>query len=1099
MSSSNSKRRKVTVDIKQTKLERGSVFERLGNQEKHKKWKDSSEGKVKTKKTASKEQSPSPERKKKSKSSSKSEDVPTKKSSKEYTSGSSKSKHAHNEVKEQRKSHKHVDNAEANRSGAERTHSKHKSDRGDGKVHKIVENLIIEKRVSPSTSQDRSRSGSFDSVSPRKKSKKRSAKHSSQEESTERYDRQQSFSPEPVSSSHRQKERGRSREKKKASKEVSRKNKTEDLSEEYFEPKPSSKSVSKVKKLSKQDKYEKEYSKYDEDIIPEKKHKTKHSKEIVVEKERSRKQTPVLYEESSDDHYRKKDVKSDDRGKAKRRKHEPESPSKSPVRHKKAKRQPSFEREIKETVKERSSKASASPTKILSSKKRHREEEVVSKKRVQKEDSLQGTYSDYSSASKHSQPEYSEISQTSGGNEELYSSDSYAEKETKKRSKMKKKVRKELEKSPSKVRYEVIDDDGFSDDVKKVKKRKRKREEPDSPLSESPVKEERRYHGKERRREEKVVITKKVEQPRSPREDSRRSDKHLLDRSEKHSLGRSEKHSQDSRDLYEHRNTQHERNDSSSRVTASRSGKTNLRSPVEKYYDPRKDERDRRKDPYTDIKRSSRDDIFSPDRRETNYVKQKLDARHLSAERSSEIKVAEWQRKSSKHISNERKGSIPKLMQNTRLPEPRFAHQRKLLEPEYIFQQHPPELMRTGRSFERQGRGNERMPVRPPPLLPPPSYSRSHVTPPHAARGRGMIENDRRMDRGQNDRRDPNQRMDSGDRKYTNIRDNSSGDRLGRSSSHDSRSSSRHISQDNKSKSRQQSDRGDLQSPRSDRNSSLERRKKTSSDRSVASSNKGDKNTQYDRRSQRSIERTVSDGKSEGRPLNRFDNDRSRSVKRKPTDEPRQSNLESNTTTQERKKQKSISKHPSPDPKRKSSKDTRSTSSKRSSENRKENSQTSRKSKDKKKTSRTNDTEINKLIEKEEIIPEVDWNELPTTEKDREESSSGTSSILSKFTPGNLLKKTGIILEMLPPHLAEKVNKMRTENDEIEQKESQSIVGGMLRNGLNSYSDEKLRKRLLGYNNDYRHALRPPFIINAKTYSASLKEYMRKSRMVEAM
>lgn len=377
--SSSSKRRKVTVDIKQTKLERGSVFARLGNKEKHrKKNKGDADAGTKPKKDIIKPDSDTDEVKKKAKSS-RGEEVSPPKKFKEYSSSGKLKVHEY-EHRENRKSHRRSEERHAPENDeSQNSRSKRKSE-------KKVENLIIEKRMSPMLlmSEEVSRSRSPSSLSPKKKSKKHKVPSHDDSKHVDR-------SPSPErSDSRKHKERGRSREKKKTTKDT--KKLKEPIDPVELDSQDRSRHSSKSKKSGKH-KPEKYHS--GDIVIDKKSSKAKSSRDQLKDHEKNQgKISPVVYDASSDDQHSRRHEKDIERSsKSKRRKQEADSQSDSPARHKKSKRHADPDEESrKDSVVSRSH----------SLKKRNQKDEDAPKKKGHKEDSTHA-YSDFSPVSKLSQ------------------------------------------------------------------------------------------------------------------------------------------------------------------------------------------------------------------------------------------------------------------------------------------------------------------------------------------------------------------------------------------------------------------------------------------------------------------------------------------------------------------------------------------------------------------------------------------------------------------------------------------------------------------------------------------------------------------------
>lgn len=1073
--SSSSKRRKVTVDIKQTKLERGSVFARLGNKEKHrKKNKSDPDAVTKPKKDIVKPDIDTDEVKKKTKSSRSDEVTPTKKI-KEYPS-SRKQKVQEHEQRESRKSHRRsqerqtVENVDSQNSRSKR------------KSEKKMENVIIEKRMSPmlimSEEPSRStRSRSPSSLSPKKKSKK----HRISPQDVNKY---LDHSPSPErSESRKHRERGRSREKKKTSKDSKK-------SKEFIEPveldsRDVPRHTSKPKKSSKHkpEKYQSE-----EIVIDKKSSKTKSSRDHSKDHEKHLigKISPVVYDASSDDQHGKRHEKDPERSnKSKRRKHETESQCDSPARHKKSKRHVDADEE--------GCRKDSSLSRSHLSKKRNHKDDDAPKKKSHKEDSAQ-LYSDFSPMSKVSQAEYSEMSQASTANDDRYSSDATIEKESKRRSKSKKKTKKDFD-SSSKPHYEVIDDD-YSDDGKKdrkdhsddgrrdkkdycddgkrdKKKRKRKRNEDD--YEESPD-ELRGYEDR----------TQKSSHIRPP-EKVRHTEKYLSPH--------------DGGDLFKRKSSPHISTRRDTRIDRTHEGvKQERREHHEKYRETHKgynrDVRDRRKDDYDEMK-NPRDMRFSPERREPGgFVQARLPDRHFSAEKNSH-KVMDWHHDNAKRLSGDRNENIPRLMsmphdqdrraEGSRSSVNKYPLQRKRSDQEYQDQYHDdhtrPGVINSERNVIRP---NDRR--LPPPLLPP-SFDRS-ATPSNSRDNHGYMDNNRF---GNNVRkfektrhRDGPPQLDVRNRKHMPPVHDEYNERPSRSGSHDSRSS-HHTPLGMQGKNR---NLADSRSPQTDRNSSRERK---DSRKVLMDGSKYTKEREYEGKHSRSRERTIKLIKNDDvgdrgpgervpvRPLKRHRDESSGSRRSTPSQDrskKRRTDTREDKSPSSQRTKKETTKAPTKEYDRKQKSDRKSSS---------------RKSHDHAKT------DAKKPAATESYTPEVDWNELQSSPKSKTVPKE-KSQVLSKFTPGSILQRTGIIMCILPEHLINRINKTNSaKQKETAENQNSSIISNILRNGLNSYSDEKLRKYLLGYNIENKHEYYPPSIINGRTYVSSMKMYIRKGRMVEPL
>nr|CAB3266583.1 serine/arginine repetitive matrix protein 1-like [Phallusia mammillata] len=147
-------------------------------------------------------------------------------------------------------------------------------------------------------------------------------------------------------------------------------------------------------------------------------------------------------------------------------------------------------------------------------------------------------------------------------------------------------------------------------------------------------------------------------------------------------------------------------------------------------------------------------------------------------------------------------------------------------------------------------------------------------------------------------------------------------------------------------------------------------------------------------------------------------------------------------------------------------------------------------------------------------VLEVDWKGLTPVEKEKgtEEGSSG--SVLSRFTPGNVLLRMGISSKLLPEYLVQRVAQKCSE---VKSSDAPPLVLehglGALNRGesmrrsswlnnfsnlspgtrMTSFTDASYRQRLLGIKGDMRIPTFPPQIINARTYSASIKHYLNKT------
>lgn len=1055
MSSSSSKRRKVTVDIKQTKLERGSVFARLGNKDKHrKKSKSDPDVVTKPKKDITKSDVDTDEVKKKSKISRSDEVTPTKKSKE----SSSKQKSHEHEHRESRKSHRRSEERHA----PENEESQHS--RSKRKSEKKMENLIIEKRMSPMLVMSESRSRSPSSLSPKKKSKKH--KVPSQDDN-----KHLDHSPSPEKSEIRKhKERGRSREKKKATKDSKKLKDVIDYVE--LDSQDGSRHSSKSKKSAKH-KPEKHHS---ENVIDKKSYKAKSSRDQSRDQDKNQgKISPVVYDASSDEQLGRKHEKDSQRpSKSKRRKHETESQEGSPARHKKSKRHPDAEEEIR--------KDSSVPRSHSLKKKNHKEDDAP-KRKSHKEDAIHA-YSDFSPTL---EADYSEMSQTSTVNDDRFSSDANVEKDSKRRSKSKKKTKKEFD-SSSKPHYEVIDDD-YSDDAKKdrkdysddgkrdKKKRKRKREEDD--YGESPEIPHRYGSHVQNIPEKKPSHTR-------PPEKVRHTEKYLSPR--------------DGAESYKQKASPHISNRYDPRMDRAHGGvKQDHREQHEKYRESshkgyNRDVRDRRKDGYDEMK-NPRDVRFSPERREPDFVHSRLPDRHMSGDRNSH-KALEWHHDNGKRNSGDRNESIPRLMamphdqdrraEGSRSSINKYPLQRKRSDQDYQ-DQYRDDHSRSGAVNSERNilRPNDRR--RPPPLLPP-SFNRT-VTPSNSREKPAYVDNNRFGNNGRKfekaHHRDAPPHSNVRDRKPLPLIHDDYNERPSRSSSHDSRSSHHHVQVGMQGKNRNVVA---PRSPQSDRNSSRERK---DSRKVLLDVPKYNKEREHDGKHSRSRERTIKlikndEGSERGRP-----GEQVRPLKRH-CDESGGSRRSTPSQDHSKKRRLDTKQDRSP-----SSQRTKKEAGKSPTKDYDRKHKSVRKTSSRKLDSRSKlDTKKPPTATKSQA-PEVDWNELPNSPKPQT-AQKEKSKVLSKFTPGSILQRTGVIMSILPEHLINRINNT-TKLKENAENENLPIMSKILQTGLNSYSDEKLRKYLLGYNIHNQHGYYPPSIINGRTYAASMKMYMRKVRMVEPL
>lgn len=496
--SAGSKRRKVTVDIKpQNKFDRGSVFERLGGQsrDKQKKYKDTAEVKVKSRSQPLKAVDGDHVAKPiKISRTSGIESAPKKPRETEVVKYN---QHDNEKSEQPLKAHKRSGNHKSKFSpDSGKNASKHKGDEISTSRIRKMDNLIIEKRVSPSSSSiERSRSSSPSSLRSRKKAKKHISKHEHQEEEYERR-AHRSKSPEP-SGKKRGKERGRSREPKKTHKKA-----YEECDDVYEQHSPGkSKHATQKKKAPKYDRHEKPDKK--SVALSERKMKTKGKKADEWDEDV---EEPCSQGESGDEPLREdEDKKSSNKKeskkhsmrelkragnapneeplKTKRRKYEDALPPTSPSHSKKTRVSLTDDTGVREKYAQAGKKAYASKS---SSKKKHKDDNLVPKKK-QKDGSLQRTYSDFSSSSKYSQVEYSEHSDYV----EEHFSDEMSLKEKRKKMKKKKKDKDyEVYATTDKSGYENEDIEATDIDRqmrKPLKKRKHKRESRSPSMSGSEI------------------------------------------------------------------------------------------------------------------------------------------------------------------------------------------------------------------------------------------------------------------------------------------------------------------------------------------------------------------------------------------------------------------------------------------------------------------------------------------------------------------------------------------------------------------------------------------------------------------------------------
>lgn len=554
----------------------------------------------------------------------------------------------------------------------------------------------------------------------------------------------------------------------------------------------------------------------------------------------------------------------------------------------------------------------------------------------------------------------------------------------------------------------------------------------------------------------------------------------------------------DGADSFKRKSSPHIANRHEARIDRTHEGvKQDRREHHEKYREPHKgynrDVRDRRKDGYDEMK-NPRDMRFSPERREAGFVHARLPDRHFSAERTSH-KIMEWHHDNTKHIPGDRNESIPRLMsmphdqdrrgEGSRSSINKYPVQRKRSDQDFQDQYHDDHTRSGVINSERNIiRPNDR---RLPPLLPP-SFNRS-CTPSNSREKHGYMDKNRF---GNNARkfekthhRDVLPHSNVRDRKPLPIHDEFN-DRPSRSSSHDSRSSHHHVPLGMKGKNR---NLVDARSPQADRNSSRERK---DSRKVLVDGPKYTKEREYDEKLSRSRERTIKvikndEGVERGRP-----GERVRPLKRH-RDESGGSRRSSPSQDRSKKKRLDLREDRSPSTQHAKKEATKSPTKDYDKKQKSDRKTSSRKSDGRGKIN------TKKPPPADSHAPEVDWNELPSSPKVQTVHKE-KSQVLSKFTPGSILQRTGIIMSILPEHLINRINKTNsTKQKESSESQNSSVIANILRNGLNSYSDEKLRKYLLGYNIENRHGYYPPSIINGRTYAASMKMYMRKARLVEPL
>ncbi|CAK8671850.1 unnamed protein product [Clavelina lepadiformis] len=166
--------------------------------------------------------------------------------------------------------------------------------------------------------------------------------------------------------------------------------------------------------------------------------------------------------------------------------------------------------------------------------------------------------------------------------------------------------------------------------------------------------------------------------------------------------------------------------------------------------------------------------------------------------------------------------------------------------------------------------------------------------------------------------------------------------------------------------------------------------------------------------------------------------------------------------------------------------------------------------------------------EKEDATPkaadvlDVDWTGLTSSNKKDSKPDIPNSSVLKRFTPGNVLLRMGVSTKLLPPDLVKKVEeKCKAEASDSDGGENLPLVLDQGLGALNhaaalrqhswnnafncrtsqnlrltSFGDAKFRQHILGIEEDLRFPYQPPLVINAKSYAASLKHYLNKTKPI---
>uniref|UniRef100_H2YKA0 Uncharacterized protein n=1 Tax=Ciona savignyi TaxID=51511 RepID=H2YKA0_CIOSA len=146
-------------------------------------------------------------------------------------------------------------------------------------------------------------------------------------------------------------------------------------------------------------------------------------------------------------------------------------------------------------------------------------------------------------------------------------------------------------------------------------------------------------------------------------------------------------------------------------------------------------------------------------------------------------------------------------------------------------------------------------------------------------------------------------------------------------------------------------------------------------------------------------------------------------------------------------------------------------------------------------------------------VLEVDW---PSLSPEKEITEPEPDSILNRFTPCNVLLDMGVSPSLLPAHLLEKVKTLCNENNQHANKKLVTTheLGALNRNEslrhsswqaafkarfprLTSYEDAKFRRLALNRTQDPIPSTLPPAVINAKSYAASIKHYISKTKPIE--